>query len=83
MKLIVGNIYKVVDVPQSEICEKCVPCLRLKMMEMGFICGQLIQLKRHSLGIWLVSILTDYGHECSTIALRDNELERITLEEYI
>jgi Fe2+ transport system protein FeoA len=81
MKLVEGKVYQVLDVPQSEICQKCVPCLRLKMMEMGFICGEKILLKKHSFGIWVVSILSESGHECSTIALRDDEIKRIVLEE--
>lgn len=83
MKLEVGKVYKVIDVPQSEVCLNCTPCLRLKMMDMGFICGEKIRIKRYSSGIWLVGILTEMGNECSSIALRDEEMERIVLEEFM
>jgi Fe2+ transport system protein FeoA len=35
--------YEVVDIPQPENCEKCTPCLRLRLMEMGFITGERIE----------------------------------------
>ena len=79
---LVGKIYKVIDVPESINCLKCNPCTRLKLMEIGFICGEIIKIKKHQLGIWLVDVLNENGSECQTIALRDDEIERIIMEEY-
>ena len=51
--------YEVVDVPQSENCEKCVPCLRLRLMEMGFITGEKVEIEDKRLGLWIVNILSE------------------------
>ena len=71
--------FKVIDVPQNNPCEKCVPCIRLRLMEMGFIEGQEIEVEEKKLGLHLVNILSDYGDVVSTIAMRPEELNRICL----
>ena len=38
--------YKVLDVPQSLNCQHCVPCMRIRLMEMGFIEGQEIEIEK-------------------------------------
>jgi Fe2+ transport system protein FeoA len=65
--------YEVVDIPQPENCEKCTPCLRLRLMEMGFITGERIEL-------YMVNILTENDHISSVVALRQEELDRICLK---
>jgi Fe2+ transport system protein FeoA len=50
-------------------------------MEFGLIEGQRIELSKHSVGLWVVKILSDNGIESSTLALRDEELERLLVEE--
>jgi Fe2+ transport system protein FeoA len=50
-------------------------------MELGLIEGQRIEISKHSVGLWVVKILSDNGIESSTIALRDDELERLLVEE--
>ena len=77
----IGKIYKIVDVPQNEPCENCQPCVRLRMMELGFICGEYIKPKKKQLGVWIVAVLTNQGEECQYIALRNEELNRIVIEE--
>jgi Fe2+ transport system protein FeoA len=72
--------YEVVDVPQSENCEKCVPCLRLRLMEMGFIMGERIEFGESRLGLYMVNILTENDHISSVVALRQEELDRICLK---
>lgn len=76
----VGKIFTVEDVPQSEPCLNCTPCLRLRIMEMGIIPGEKIELEKHHLGLWTVNILTDNNNIASTIAMRDEEMERIFIE---
>jgi Fe2+ transport system protein FeoA len=71
----------VIDIPQPENCEKCTPCLRLRMMELGLITGQKIEINDKRLGLWLVNILSDNDDVATTIALRPEELERICLKE--
>jgi Fe2+ transport system protein FeoA len=72
--------YEVVDVPQNNPCENCVPCMRLKLMEMGFIHGQEIEISDKKFGLYLVNILSDGGQIDSTIGLRQEELDRICLK---
>jgi Fe2+ transport system protein FeoA len=75
-----GKIFTVEDVPQSEPCLNCTPCLRLRIMEMGIIPGEKIELEKHHLGLWTVNILTNNNNISSTIAMRDEEMERIFVE---
>lgn len=75
--------YEILDVPQSENCEKCIPCLRLRLMEIGFIQGQKIEIKDERLGLYIVNILSDSGDVSQTIVLRPEELNRICLKEKI
>ena len=72
--------YEIVDVPQPENCEKCVPCLRLRLMEMGFITGERIEFGESRLGLYMVNILTENDHVSSVVALRKEELDRICLK---
>jgi Fe2+ transport system protein FeoA len=72
--------YEVVDVPQSENCQNCVPCMRLKLMDMGFIHGQEIEISDKKFGLYLVNILSDGGQIDSNVGLRQEELDRICLK---
>ena len=72
--------YEVVDVPQSENCQNCVPCLRLRLMEMGFITGERIEFGERRLGLYMVNILSENDHISSVVALRQEELDRICLK---
>lgn len=72
--------YEVVDVPQPENCEKCTPCLRLRLMEMGFISGEKIEIEDKRLGLWVVNILTENEETSSRVALRQEELDRICIK---
>ena len=72
--------YEVMDVPQNNPCENCTPCMRLKLMEMGFIYGQEIEISDKKFGLYLVNILSDGGQIDSTIGLRQEELDRICLK---
>lgn len=76
-------IYEVLDVPQPVNCENCNPCLRIRLMELGFITGQKIELGKKRLGLYSVNILTENGDVAQTIALREEELERICLKELL
>jgi len=72
--------YEVVDVPQNNPCENCVPCMRLRLMDMGFIHGQEIEISDKKFGLYLVNILSEGGQVDSTIGLRQEELDRICLK---
>lgn len=75
--------YEVVDVPKTIDCENCTPCLRIRLMELGFITGQKIELGKKRLGLYSVNILSDNGDIAQTIALREEELNRICLKELV
>ena len=75
--------YEVVDVPTPIHCENCTPCLRIRLMELGFITGQKIELGKKRLGLYSVNILSDNGDIAQTIALREEELNRICLKELV
>ena len=75
------KIYDIIDIPEPLNCRKCTPCLRLRMMEMGFIEGQKIEISDKRLGLWLVNILSDNEDVISTVALRQEELDKICLKE--
>lgn len=72
--------YEVVDVPQPENCEKCTPCLRIRLMEMGLITGEKVEIEDKKLGLWIVNILSEKDQTSSRVALRQEELDRICLK---
>jgi Fe2+ transport system protein FeoA len=76
-------VYEVIDVPQPINCESCNPCLRIRLMELGFITGQKIELGKKRLGLYSVNVLSDNGDVAQTIALREEELDRICLKELL
>jgi hypothetical protein len=43
--------------------------------------GSFIELTKHQAGLWIVNILSSSGQIESTIALREEEAERIILED--
>lgn len=77
----IGNVYRIKDVPQKINCENCKVCMRFRLMEMGLMPGTKIELDKHHVGLWLVNVLSENGSVDSTIALRDEEAERIILED--
>lgn len=72
--------YEILDIPEAENCEKCSTCLRIRLMEMGLITGEKIEISTKRLGLWMVDILTDYDEVSSTVALRQEEFDRICLK---
>ena len=70
--------YDVIDVPANDPCENCTPCLRLRLMDMGFIAGQKIEIEEKRLGLWIVNMVSENGNQEQTFALRPEELDRIS-----
>ena len=75
--------YDVIDVPANDPCDNCTPCLRLRLMDMGFIAGQKIELEEKRLGLWIVNMISENGNQEQTFALRPEELDRICLKEIL
>jgi Fe2+ transport system protein FeoA len=69
--------YEVIDVPQNNPCQNCTPCMRMKLMEMGFVEGQEIEVTEKMKGLYVVDMISENGHVEQTIALRKEELDRI------
>ena len=68
---------EVIDVPQNEPCEHCIPCMRMKLMEMGFLEGQEIEVTEKMKGLFVVDMISPNGFIEQTIALRKEELDRV------
>jgi len=73
-------IYTVIDVPVNDPCEECVMCIRLKLMELGFVGGQDIEIHKKQWGLYVVNMLSKQGNVEQTIALREEEFSRICLK---
>lgn len=69
--------YEISDVIENNPCYNCKPCLRLRLMDMGFIPGQKIDVEKGKLGLYLVHLKSDGGNHEQTFALRDDEFERL------
>ena len=76
-------MYEILDVPQKNPCSNCIPCMRLRLMEMGFIAGEKIEVVKKFSGLKLVNILNENNNVMSTIALRDEEFDRICVKEVL
>ncbi len=78
-----GRVYKILCVPPNDPCQQCIPCLKLKIMEMGIYPNENILMETKRLGIWIVKILDSKGNVTSTLAMREDEVEGIEVEEYL
>ena len=72
---------RITDVPQIIDCKNCKVCVRLRIMELGLYEGEYIKINSHSHGLWRLQVLNSYGVSISTIALRDDEMERIFVDD--
>jgi hypothetical protein len=50
-------------------------------MELGLFEGEYIQIDSHSHGLWRLQILNGKGVSISGVALRDEEMERVFVED--
>lgn len=76
-----GGTYIIKDVPKNDPCLDCNGCMRLRLLELGFIPGTKVIINNHYNGLWLMRFLTSDGNVESTMALRDEELDRIIFED--
>jgi Fe2+ transport system protein FeoA len=73
--------YEILDIPPPMECLRCEFCMRVKLLEMGFLPGTHIRIEDSKWGINIVHILSECGNIQQSIALRTEELERICLKE--
>lgn len=72
---------EVIDVPQPKDCLSCTPCMRIKLMEMGLIMGQQIEIEPQRFGLFLVNLISPNGVTEQRLALRPEELDRVCLKQ--
>lgn len=77
----IGKTLRISDVPQKLDCDNCKVCVRLRILELGLFEGEYIQIDSHSHGLWRLQILNGKGVSISGIALRDEEMERVFVED--
>jgi Fe2+ transport system protein FeoA len=70
-------IYEVIDVPQKEPCENCNPCMRMRLLEMGFVFGTEISVVEKQSGMFVIDMISPNRSVEQTIALRKEELDRV------
>jgi Fe2+ transport system protein FeoA len=70
-------IYEVIDVPQKNPCGGCNPCMRMRLLELGFMNGVDIDVKEKLRGMYIVDILSETGNVEQTLALRKEEIDRV------
>ena len=73
--------YDVIDVPEPDNCEHCTSCLRMRLLEMGFVPGQHLSIEPKRLGLHIVHMVAANGRIEQTIVLRSDELGKICLKE--
>ena len=74
-----GKIYTIEDVLMGQPCTNCTPCLRLRLIELGLLKGEKIRVRDHKLGIWMIDVLSQNDNTTYTLALRDEEADRVCL----
>lgn len=75
--LTVGKIYEINDISSGNPCLSCNSCIRMRLMEMGLTHGEKIRIDSKSHGLYRLSILSKKGSLSTTLALREEEMERI------
>ena len=81
IKKFIRKVFTIKGVPISNPCLNCNPCVRLRIMELGMIEGEKIEIVTHQTGLWRINILGTNGLPVSRIALRDDEFKRLFIEE--
>ncbi len=76
-------MYEIINVPQNNPCNDCIPCTRFRLMEMGFISDEKIEVVKKIYGLKLVNILNENNCIMSTLALREEEFNRICMKEVL
>jgi Fe2+ transport system protein FeoA len=68
---------EVISVPQNNPCVECKPCMRMRLMELGFIEGTEIEITEKINGMYIVDVISDSGSIEQRLALRKDEMDRI------
>lgn len=74
---IVGQVFQVSEIFKGVPCYECNSCIRIRLMEMGIFDGEKVKIVGKTHGLWRIDILSDMETTLSSLALRDEEIERI------
>lgn len=75
--LSIGKTYEISDISTGNPCLNCNSCIRMRLMEMGLTQGEKIRVEDKSHGLYRLSILSKKGTLFTTLALREEEMNRI------
>lgn len=75
--LSIGKTYEISDISTGNPCLNCNSCIRMRLMEMGLTQGEKIRVEDKSHGLYRLSILSKKGALFTTLALREEEMNRI------
>jgi Fe2+ transport system protein FeoA len=73
----IGKIFHISEIIGDDFCQKCDSCLKMRLIEMGVLKNEKIQIVDYSLGLWRVDILDEDDMKYSSLAFRDEELSKI------
>jgi hypothetical protein len=76
-----SGLYTIKDSIQNNPCYNCSSCIRFRIMEMGLMPGTKVSLNKYHSGLWTLSMLNDDGLSELTVALRDEEVERMVSQD--
>lgn len=75
--LTVGEVYEISEISYGTPCLNCNSCIRMRLMEMGLTEGEKIRVEDKSHGLYRLSILSKKENIFTTLALREEEMDRI------
>lgn len=75
--LTVGKVYEISEISSGNPCLSCNSCIRMRLMEMGLTQGEKIRIDDKSHGLYRLSVLSTKGTLFTTLALREEEMDRI------
>ena len=75
--LTVGKVYEISEISSGNPCLNCNSCIRMRLMEMGLTQGEKIRIDNKSHGLYRLSVLSKKGTLFTTLALREEEMDRI------
>jgi Fe2+ transport system protein FeoA len=74
---LVGQVFRVSDVFKGVPCDECNSCVRVRLMEMGILEGEKVRIVGKTHGLWRIDVLSEKETTLSSLALRDEEIERV------
>jgi hypothetical protein len=73
----IGKFFTIKEISEGTPCKNCFFCVKLRLLEMGFNLEDKFQIGDYMLGLWKINIFSENGKMISSIALRDEEMEKV------